>query len=205
MSGMEVVAVVACVAGVVSAFEHGEALVKKIREKRQLKRQGALPPQKLERSLALGPPAINQAKEDGIMHFGKKFEEGDSIAQAALIQIKDKMYESIIGHLYAAVARDDSIDDFNVLVDVSNLGRIRSVMVLNELLMRMAQQAPIQAIQNWPDSNGDQGRKNRSSELGHIVKSDGEDSVASSGKEHDINGTSTSSPTRRRSSARQST
>ena len=77
MSGMEVVAIIGCVAAVVSAYKDGEMIVRKIKEKRRLK-QVASPPQSLERSLEQGPPAVEQAKELGIERYGSKFAVGDS-------------------------------------------------------------------------------------------------------------------------------
>ena len=169
MSGMEVVAVVACVAGIVSAFQQGDVLVKKIREKRRSRHKGALPPKKLEDSLARGPLEIIQAKEDGTQQFGKAFEKGDRIARDALSQIEKEMYKRMLYHLIAAVDNDESLNDFNVLVEVSNLGRLKSVMALNELFMRMAQGAPIQTIQDWPDADGNHIYEHKALQLEHIT------------------------------------
>ncbi|KAG8527656.1 uncharacterized protein KY384_007809 [Bacidia gigantensis] len=155
MSGMEFVAVLACVAGVVTAFEQGEKLVKKIREKRRLNHQAALRPAELENSLAIGSSATEQAKRDCTTHLGKAFERGDGVASTALIHIRNELYESIVKHLLTADEDDNSEHDFSAMIEVSDFGRIRSVMVLNELLMRIAQQAPVQSIQTWTDSDRD--------------------------------------------------
>ena len=73
MSGMEVVAIIGTVAAVVSAFEHGNALVKKIKEKRATKKKGVLPPPSLEQSLIRGPRAVNDAYSSGVEMYGSAF------------------------------------------------------------------------------------------------------------------------------------
>ena len=79
MSGVEVIAVIACVAAVVSAFKDGHAIVESIKEKRRAKR-GYLPSRYLEESLARGPPAIEAEKESGVERFGAAFSVGDSMS-----------------------------------------------------------------------------------------------------------------------------
>lgn len=77
MSGMEVVAVLGCVAAVVSAYKDGGNIVKQIKEKRAAKK--ALPPTRmLETSLQRGPPAVEEAKDVGIERYGPQFAVGDS-------------------------------------------------------------------------------------------------------------------------------
>lgn len=76
MSGMEVVAVIGCVAAVVSAYKDGGQIVKQIKAKRAAKK--APPPTvTLETSLERGPPAVEQAKDNGIERYGPKFATGD--------------------------------------------------------------------------------------------------------------------------------
>ena len=78
MSGLEVLAVVAAVAAVVSAFNDGNQIVNKIKQKRR--ERNALPPTKyLEESLQLGPPAIEAERDNGIRVFGQVFGKGDGI------------------------------------------------------------------------------------------------------------------------------
>lgn len=76
MSGIEVVAVLACVAGVVSAYKDGGQIVKQIKAKRAAKKALA-PTQSLESLLERGPIAVEQAKDNGIERFGSKFATGD--------------------------------------------------------------------------------------------------------------------------------
>lgn len=65
------------------------------------------------------------------------------IATQALQSILIELQGTLLRHLWAA-QENDNMTDFNVVVDASDFGRIRSVTVLNELYMRMAQAAPIQ-------------------------------------------------------------
>lgn len=77
MSGMEVVAVLGCVAAVVSAYRDGGNIVQQIKAKRKAKK--ALPPTTmLETSLQRGPPAVEEAKDMGIERHGRQFAVGDS-------------------------------------------------------------------------------------------------------------------------------
>lgn len=76
MSGMEVVAVLGCVAAVVSAYNDGGKIVKQIKAKRVAKKAIA-PTQSLESSLERGPLAVEQAKDNGIERYGPKFAAGD--------------------------------------------------------------------------------------------------------------------------------
>lgn len=77
MSGLEVFAVVGAVAAVVSAYKDGSRIVAEIKEKRARKK--APPPTKyLEESLSRGPPAVEEAKNNGVERFGQAFAIGDS-------------------------------------------------------------------------------------------------------------------------------
>lgn len=142
MSGMEVVAVIGCVAAVVSAYKDGGKIVKQIKEKRAAKKALA-PTQSLESSLERGPLAVEQAKDSGIARYGPRFATGDQVATEALRDILIKLQGTLLTHLWSA-QEDDNVTDFHVLVDASDFGRIQSVTVLNELYMRMAQAAPLQ-------------------------------------------------------------
>ena len=79
MSGLEILAVVACVAAVVSAFNDGNAIVKSIKAKRNLKK-ASLPSNDLADSLERGPPAVEAEKKLGIDRFGKIFAQGDRMS-----------------------------------------------------------------------------------------------------------------------------
>ena len=77
MSGLEVFAVVGAVAAVVSAYRDGGRIVAEIKEKRA-RRKAPPPTIYLEQSLSRGPPALEEAKNNGIERFGRSFAIGDS-------------------------------------------------------------------------------------------------------------------------------
>ena len=159
MSGMEVLAVLGCVAAVVSAYNDGGNIVKQIKAKRAAKRAPA-PTETLEISLQRGPPAVEEAKELGIERYGSSYAYSrdrecapsrelfnsltshPAIAVDALRDILIHLQGTLLKHLSSA-QEDDNIQDFNIVVETSDHGRMRSVMVLNELYMRMAQAAPL--------------------------------------------------------------
>ena len=93
MSAAESAALTGTVADVVAAFEHGETLVKKIKEKRS--REGPLlPPPTLEQSLVRGPRAIKEAYETGWETYGEAFKVENDRSYHSLILVgarPDKM------------------------------------------------------------------------------------------------------------------
>ena len=64
------------------------------------------------------------------------------IAEDSLKNILIALQSSLLKHLYPAAGNDDLID-FSLLVDISDIGRIKAVSALYELHMRMAVAAPI--------------------------------------------------------------
>lgn len=76
MSGAEFLAVVGCVAAVVSAYHNGSAIVESIKAKRR-KRNVPQPTVLLEQSLQRGSTELVKAKDDGVNRYGRAFEEGD--------------------------------------------------------------------------------------------------------------------------------
>ncbi|KAI9810878.1 MAG: hypothetical protein M1827_005737 [Pycnora praestabilis] len=140
MSGLEVVAVVACVAAVVSAYGDGGAILQRIKEKRRAKR-AAPPTRYLEESLARGPRAVEEAKENGVERYGRAFAVGDDVAVIALQSILLNLQSSLLRHLLHA-QEDDNMVDFTILIDASDMGRIQAVSVLSGLHMRLATAAP---------------------------------------------------------------
>lgn len=147
---MEAVAIIGCIAAVVSAYRDGGAIVDKIKNKR-LARQAPPPTRLLEESLARGPKAVEEAKENGIERFGPRYAAGDELALGSLKDILIDLQGSLLRHLRQA-QEDDNMTDFTTLVDASDIGRIRTVTVLNELYMRVAMSATIA-----PNSFGDMG------------------------------------------------
>ncbi|KAI4253396.1 MAG: hypothetical protein LQ352_003715 [Teloschistes flavicans] len=134
---MEAIAIIGCIAAVVSAYRDGGAIVNKIKQKR-LAKQAPPPTRLLEESLARGPRAVEEAKENGIERFGTRYAAGDKIALDSLKDILIDLQGSLIKHLLQA-QEDDNMTDFGTLVDASDIGRIKTVTVLNDLYMRVAQ------------------------------------------------------------------
>ncbi|KAL8650210.1 MAG: hypothetical protein Q9226_005234 [Calogaya cf. arnoldii] len=134
MSGMEALAIIGCIAAVVSAYRDGGVIVDKIKQKR-LARNAPPPLRLLEDSLARGPRAVEEAKETGIERFGAKY--ADKEAVGSLKDILIDLQGSLLKHLRQA-QEDDNMTDFTTLVDASDIGRIRTVTVLNELYIRVA-------------------------------------------------------------------
>ena len=148
-----------CVAAVVSAYKDGGNIVKQIKAKRAAKRAPA-PTESLEISLQRGPPAVEEAKDQGIERYGPRYAysrdreceascklfnlltSNPAIAVEALRDILIHLQGTLLKHLWSA-QEDDNIQDFNIVVETSDHGRMRSVMVLHELYMRMAQAAPL--------------------------------------------------------------
>ncbi|KAL8858288.1 MAG: hypothetical protein Q9178_005151 [Gyalolechia marmorata] len=133
---MEAIAIIGLVAAVVSAYHDGGLIVDKIKQKRAA-RQAPPPPKLLEDSLARGPRAVEEVKEIGVERFGEK-RYTDKIAQDSLKDILIDLQGSLLKHLRQA-QEDDNMTDFTTLVDASDIGRIRTVTVLNELYLRVAQ------------------------------------------------------------------
>ncbi|KAI4192907.1 MAG: hypothetical protein LQ346_004087 [Caloplaca aetnensis] len=131
---MEAIAIIGCVAAVVSAYRDGGAIVDRIKQKRS-GRKAPPPPRLLEDSLARGPKAVEEAKETGVERFGEKY--ADKVALDSLKDILIDLQGSLLKHLRQA-QDDDNMTDFTTLVDASDIGRIRTVTVLNELYIRVA-------------------------------------------------------------------
>ncbi|KAI4148467.1 MAG: hypothetical protein L6R39_002787 [Caloplaca ligustica] len=133
---MEAIAVIGCIAAVVSAYRDGGAIVSKIKQRR-LAKQAPPPPRLLEDSLAQGSKEVEAAKETGIGRFGPKYAAGDKLAVDALMIIQNELQASLIRHLVEALD-DDEMTDFTTLTDASDIARIKTVTVLNALYMRVA-------------------------------------------------------------------
>ena len=131
---MEAIAIIGCIAAVVSAYRDGGVSVDKIKQKR-LARQAPPPPRLLEDSLARGPRAVEEAKVSGVERFRDKY--ADKLALDSLKDILIDLQGSLIRHLRQA-QEDDNMNDFTTLVDASDIGRIRTVTVLNDLYVRVA-------------------------------------------------------------------
>ena len=71
------------------------------------------------------------------------------IANDAFKDIVIQLQGTLLRHLVSA-QHDDSVNDFNVVLEASNYGRVRSVHVLNEMYMRMMQAPPLRAPAGHP-------------------------------------------------------
>ncbi|KAL1881596.1 hypothetical protein Plec18167_003193 [Paecilomyces lecythidis] len=143
MSGMEVLAVVACVAAIVSAYNDGAELVKRIKAKREAKRALAeQATQDLEVSLARGPPTVQTAYDSNFRRFGAQYEQGDQIAREQMKDIIINLQRALLTNLRTA-SEDDVEVNFVALQIASDDSRVNAVMALCELYQRMAVAAPI--------------------------------------------------------------
>ncbi|RMY72961.1 hypothetical protein D0863_04194 [Hortaea werneckii] len=141
----EVVGILACVDGVVSAYRDGGAIIQLIKVKRAQKRAPP-PPRLLEESIDQAPEAIEREKNNGVQKFGRAFEEGDHIAVIALQQITIQLQGTLLEKLRNATLDDDVTTDFTILVDAADLGRDRAIGALLELRQRLLQAAPIHEV-----------------------------------------------------------
>ncbi|KAK4553394.1 hypothetical protein LTR86_009451 [Recurvomyces mirabilis] len=137
----EVVGIVACVAGVISAYHDGGAIIQKIKLKRAARRAPA-PPRLLEESIDQAPSEIEREKQRGIARFGKAFENGDHIAVIALQSITIQLQGSLLEKL----RNDDENTDFMFLVDAADTGRDGTIRSLLELRQRLLAERPISEV-----------------------------------------------------------
>ncbi|KAJ5110476.1 hypothetical protein N7532_001011 [Penicillium argentinense] len=144
MSGVEVVAVVACVAAVISAYHDGSQVFSEIRRKWRERRNSH--PQAssavatdLEYSLQRSREDILTQWNGHVSRLGHRFEMGDDIAQATMKDILIGLQIALLTHL-----RENGVHlDIFALLNVSDLSRARTISALHELYQRMAQAAPI--------------------------------------------------------------
>ncbi|OQE18711.1 hypothetical protein PENSTE_c017G00680 [Penicillium steckii] len=142
MSGVEVVAVVACVAAVISAYQDGskvfQDIKKKWRERRSSHPQAASATD-LDFSLQRSREDILTQWNGHVGRLGHRFEVGDEIAQATMKDILIGLQLALLTHL-----RENGVHlDIFALLNVSDLSRARTISALHELYQRLAQQAPI--------------------------------------------------------------
>ena len=87
MRGLEVLAVLSCVAAVPSAYTDGRKIVKQITAKRAAKKALAST-HVMERSLERGPIEVEQAKDNGIERYVSEFAIGDrELTTEAILRI----------------------------------------------------------------------------------------------------------------------
>ncbi|MCJ1478198.1 hypothetical protein MMC13_006874 [Lambiella insularis] len=132
--------VLSCVAGIISAFKDGLAIVETVTQRRKA-RHGYPPSKYLQDSLAAGPPALEAQQKEGLKRFGNAFAAGDDTAIAHLKDIRINLQTRIIHDLYHAQDNDE-ITDFTGLITASDLGRVNAVKTLCELYVRLTAARP---------------------------------------------------------------
>ena len=177
MTGLEIMAVVGAVAAVVSAYNDGSELVKKVRERRRTRRaleNVALQDtstQDLEESLNTSQALVRMKYDNSYRRLGETFANGDRESWAlddiayeralliyvnteeALNTLKDiiiHLQSQVIGNLKVAWQHDDSNIDFIPLQDVSDDSQSRTILCLMQLHQRLLVAAPITEMRPSP-------------------------------------------------------
>ena len=125
MSGLELLAVVGCVAAVVSAYRDGSVLVQELREKRRRKKvlkyaqyQQDLSTQELEQSLTRGSAVVQDRYDHEFQslgpHQGQHFAAGDRQCMDELKDIVIHLQSQVIINLRLAW-QEDTFVDFSAL------------------------------------------------------------------------------------------
>ncbi|KAJ5378108.1 uncharacterized protein N7496_005517 [Penicillium cataractarum] len=140
----EVIAVVACVAAVVSAYHDGNQLFEAIKKKwKKHRRPPALTseasPTDLEWSLRRGREDILTEWNAHTSRLGRHFEDGDPLAREQMKDIVIELQSALLANL-----RENNADfDLMALVQASDRGRIKTITVFHNLYQRLTQAAPI--------------------------------------------------------------
>ena len=170
MSGLELLAVVACVAAVCSAYRDGAELVSQIKAKRKARKalqQEVLSEYssttELELSLKRGGGVVRSQYDRDFRRYGATFANGDRkllpcsylniLTHLGLETARDALKDIII-HLQGQVIsnlkiqwQQDTFVDFNVLQDVSDESQDRAILVLMQLQQRIITSAPIEELE----------------------------------------------------------
>ncbi|KXG48558.1 uncharacterized protein PGRI_024280 [Penicillium griseofulvum] len=133
MSGVEVIAVVACVAAIVSAYNDGARMYTAIRKKHH-ERQAT---RELERSLALGRTEIQRRFDQHHQELGRRYEEGDAIAREQMKDIIITLQGALLRHLREAQERGTTLDLMALQIE-SDQGRVRTLAILGDLYQRLS-------------------------------------------------------------------
>ncbi|KAJ5384233.1 hypothetical protein N7517_002144 [Penicillium concentricum] len=133
MSGVEVIAVVACVAAIVSAYNDGSRMYTAIKNKYH-QRQST---RELERSLKLGRTEIQYRFDQHHQELGQRWELGDAIAREQMKDIIITLQGALLRHLREAQERGTTLD-LNALQIESDQGRVRTITILGELYQRLS-------------------------------------------------------------------
>lgn len=155
MSGMEVLAVVACVAAVCSAYHDGGELLEQVtvkRNARKVARRDALiddSTQDLRLSLTRGESVVQSQYDRDYRRFGAAFADGDSIAKDALKAIAVRLQAQVISSLKIQLQQDTYLD-FTALQDVSDSSQDEAILVLMQLQQRIITSGPIEHLKPPP-------------------------------------------------------
>ncbi|CAG8294758.1 unnamed protein product [Penicillium salamii] len=138
MSGAEVIAVVACVAAVVSAYNDGSRILTAIRNKwHDRRRQTDHSTRDLEWSLARGHHEILSQYKEYHQEIGRRYEEGDSLAREQMKDIIITLQGALLRHLREAQEKGVNLDLMALQIE-SDQGRVRTLVVLGDLFQRLA-------------------------------------------------------------------
>jgi hypothetical protein len=88
------------------------------------------------------PTEIEAEKQKGIARFGRAFEQGDYIAIFAIQQVTIEIQNSLLEKLRNAT-NDDTVIDFTILTDESDIGRNKIKAALYDLYQRLYQSSKI--------------------------------------------------------------
>lgn len=140
MAGVEAVATVSCVAGLIGTLDVGCRIVKQIKERRADRTFFAFHAfNYLEGTIKDARNSIQESVDKGNERFGLIFEAGDQTAQIAIMRITIEMQDVLLHRLIQAgddEARDDG-DLVGECIDVSKQGCLfKALMVLWELYQR---------------------------------------------------------------------
>ncbi|ETI19348.1 hypothetical protein G647_09180 [Cladophialophora carrionii CBS 160.54] len=134
MSGLEPLAVVSAVAGILQAYEAGSKIFRQIKARRQA--HGALPPtDRLLESLEKGESEVKKAVEEGKLRFGEDFEIGDTATLFALMQITIDVQKALLAGL-AEARSDDGVVDFEMCINSCDKARQDALITLQGLFLR---------------------------------------------------------------------
>ncbi|OQE45898.1 hypothetical protein PENCOP_c001G07100 [Penicillium coprophilum] len=138
MSGVEVIAVVACVAAIVSAYNDGSRMYTAIKKKYH-ERQST---RALERSLTLGRTEIQSRFDQHHQELGRRYWDGDAIAREQMKDIIITLQGALLRHLREAQEQGTTLD-LNALQIESDQGRVRTLAILGDLYLRLSRPSHI--------------------------------------------------------------
>ncbi|KAJ5225668.1 hypothetical protein N7468_006893 [Penicillium chermesinum] len=135
MTGTQAIPVVACVAAVLAAYNDSSKLFHAMKKKRHRRGQNA--EKSLSSSLELGRIEILARWNMNAAQLGKRYEEGDTASQEQIEEIMVKIQGKLLSPLRASVQKNVNLDISAALL-ASDLGRARTIFVLQELYHRIA-------------------------------------------------------------------